>query len=286
MVGHYWLARANNLQPTPEITSEISSTIGPPSRVRGQGFTPAAIRRAKGKNSRNLLVIRDRRLGALDRQFRPPTRLGQSAQGRTRPFRFFFSTTRNPDWHRLHARPGSERKAREKTIVRGDFEKSGGTAENPQRPSSKPPHGVQSSRSRLSQTFLSQITGAGSRASRPPPISAKAWLAAFSLCGIGVGGRTSELSAVGPPAGRTGRGLDIQAILGRRCGDWDVVTPPTMAHSPKNPAALPRADVAFSRPTGAGAKDMVCCRNKDRLLLFPRYPPAARDGNRSARNTT
>jgi glucose-6-phosphate isomerase len=81
-----------------------------------------------------------------------------------------------------------------------------------------------------------------------------------------VGGRTSELSAVGLlPAAL--QGIDIDAILaGAR--EMDVAT--RSRETRKNPAAL-IALAWFSATGGAGKKDMVILPYKDRLELFSRY---------------
>jgi glucose-6-phosphate isomerase len=81
-----------------------------------------------------------------------------------------------------------------------------------------------------------------------------------------VGGRTSELSAVGLlPAAL--QGLDIQGMLdGARA--MDAVT--RVAEPLRNPAAL-LALMWYHAGGGRGAKDMVVLPYKDRLELFSRY---------------
>jgi glucose-6-phosphate isomerase len=81
-----------------------------------------------------------------------------------------------------------------------------------------------------------------------------------------IGGRTSELSAVGLlPAAL--QGLDVDAMLaGAR--DCDRVT--RMHETRKNPAAL-LALMWFHATGGRGAKDMVILPYKDRLELFSKY---------------
>jgi glucose-6-phosphate isomerase len=81
-----------------------------------------------------------------------------------------------------------------------------------------------------------------------------------------VGGRTSELSAVGLlPAAL--QGIDIQAILdGAKACDAVTRVPETR----KNPAAL-LALAWHHAGGGAGKKDMVILPYKDRLELFSRY---------------
>jgi len=81
-----------------------------------------------------------------------------------------------------------------------------------------------------------------------------------------VGGRTSELSAVGLlPAAL--QGIDIDAVLaGARA--MDVAT--RARETKRNPAAL-LALAWYSATGGAGKKDMVVLPYKDRLELFSRY---------------
>ena len=94
---------------------------------------------------------------------------------------------------------------------------------------------------------------------------AEKWLARFPMWDW-VGGRTSELSAVGLlPAAL--QGIDILAMLdgAEAC---DVLTREhTVA---KNPAAL-LALMWHHATEGRGTKDMVVLPYKDRLLLFSRY---------------
>jgi glucose-6-phosphate isomerase len=105
------------------------------------------------------------------------------------------------------------------------------------------------------------VTGAGSELDR----FAQGWVAKFPMWDW-VGGRTSELSAVGLlPAAL--QGLDIDAMLAgaRACDDITRQTT-TLA----NPAAL-MALMWFYAGEGKGKKDMVVLPYKDRLELFSRY---------------
>lgn len=107
------------------------------------------------------------------------------------------------------------------------------------------------------------ITGVGSALDRVAVDDG--WLARFPMWDW-VGGRTSELSAVGLlPAAL--QGLDIDAFLsGAR--DADAAT--RVRDVKKNPAALLAAMWHFVGG-GRGQKDMVVLPYKDRLELFSRY---------------
>ncbi len=107
------------------------------------------------------------------------------------------------------------------------------------------------------------ITMAGSKMDQTA--TAEGWLARFPMYDW-VGGRTSELSAVGLlPAAL--QGLDIDGMLAgaKACDDATRVN-----DLKSNPAAL-MALMWFHATGGKGQKDMVVLPYKDRLLLFSRY---------------
>ncbi len=91
------------------------------------------------------------------------------------------------------------------------------------------------------------------------------WLARFPMWDW-VGGRTSELSAVGLlPAALQGFPIDAM-LAGARAMDAHT----RIADAARNPAA--RLALAWHHATGGvGAKDMVILPYKDRLALFSRY---------------
>ncbi len=107
------------------------------------------------------------------------------------------------------------------------------------------------------------VTMAGSLLDRQA--SAEGWIARFPMWDW-VGGRTSELSAVGILPGLL-QGIDMEAMLaGAR--DCDAVT---RRHDvATNPAAL-MAMIWHVVTGGKGAKDLVVLPYSDRLLLFSRY---------------
>jgi glucose-6-phosphate isomerase len=107
------------------------------------------------------------------------------------------------------------------------------------------------------------ITGAGSKLDQTA--AAEGWLARFPMWDW-VGGRTSELSAVGLlPAAL--QGCDIDGLLAGAAAMDAVTRRPVTA---ENPAAL-LALMWYFCTDGRGARDMVVLPYKDRLLLFSRY---------------
>jgi glucose-6-phosphate isomerase len=107
------------------------------------------------------------------------------------------------------------------------------------------------------------VTGAGSKLDQTA--QQEGWLARFAMWDW-VGGRTSELSAVGLlPAAL--QGIDIQAMLDGAAAMDELTRYPVTT---RNPAAL-LALMWYFATDGRGAKDMVVLPYKDRLLLFSRY---------------
>lgn len=107
------------------------------------------------------------------------------------------------------------------------------------------------------------ITGVGSKLEKTA--QAEHWLSTFPMHDW-VGGRTSELSAVGLVAAAL-QGIDIQAMLdGAKIMD-DATR---LTEVKQNPAALLALSWYYSG-NGKGEKDMVILPYKDSLLLFSRY---------------
>jgi glucose-6-phosphate isomerase len=107
------------------------------------------------------------------------------------------------------------------------------------------------------------ITMPGSRLDKLA--SSENWLARFPMFDW-VGGRTSELSAVGLlPAAL--QGIDIDAMLAGAAA-CDAAT--RVHETRRNPAAL-MALMWYVATDGRGKKDLVVLPYKDRLLLFSRY---------------
>jgi glucose-6-phosphate isomerase len=250
MVGHYWL-RAPQLAPTADLTHEISSTLTAIKDFAAKVHS-GAIAGPKGK-FKNLLVIG---IGgsALGPQF------VHHALGRPRKDKLAVSFFDNTDPDGIDYVLAGLRGQLAKTIV-VVISKSGGTAET-RNGQLEAAAAFQAAGLDFTKHYVA-ITGAGSKLDQTA--IAQNWLARFPMWDW-VGGRTSELSAVGLlPAAL--QGLDIQAMLDGAAA-MDVVTRhPTTA---QNPAAL-LALMWYSATDGRGAKDMVVLPYKDRLLLFSRY---------------
>ena len=107
------------------------------------------------------------------------------------------------------------------------------------------------------------ITGANSKLDQRA--KAEGWITRLPMWDW-VGGRTSELAAVGLlPAAL--QGLDIDRMLAGAAA-MDAATRSTETH--QNPAALLSLMWYFATD-GAGSKDMVILPYKDRLMLFSKY---------------
>lgn len=250
MVGHYWL-RHSALAPSAGIRQEIDETVlalkAFAAEVHG-----GTIRGAKGA-FQNVLVIG---IGgsALGPQFVAKA-LGQPAADRLRVF--FFDNTDPDGMDKVLAEIGADL-AQTLSVV---ISKSGGTKETR--------NGMLEAQAAYEKAGLKfaqhavAVTGAGSDLDKVA--EQQRWVRRFPMWDW-VGGRTSELSAVGLlPAAL--QGLDVDAMLAgaKAC---DEVTRGIQTN--RNPAAL-LAAMWFHAGNGRGAKDMVVLPYKDRLELFSKY---------------
>ena len=252
-VGHYWL-RAPERAPDAETAEAIRGTLR---RIEDFARAVHAGRLAPQKAPRftNLLVVG---IGgsALGPQF------VADALGSPRdPLRPFFFDNTDPDGmvrelSRIAATDGGLPATL--TVV---ISKSGGTKETR--------NGMLVAADAYRKAGLAfakhavAVTGAESELDE---VAAKdGWLERFPMWDW-VGGRTSELSAVGLlPAAL--QGFDIEAMLAGAAACDEATRVPVVA---RNPAAM--LALAWHAETGGrGAKDMVVLPYKDRLLLFSRY---------------
>ena len=251
MVGHYWL-RNPKLAPTPEIAVEIENTLGA-IRKFAAAVHSGAIKPESAPRFTHLLCVG---IGgsALGPMFVADA-LGDPAADRM-AVQFIDNT--DPDGI---ARVLTRLEGRLDETLCVITSKSGGTPETR--------NGmllVADAYRRAGMDFARHavaITMAGSHLDQQA--RAEKWIETFPMFDW-VGGRTSELSAVGLlPAAL--QGLDIDAILaGAAACDEATRAPDTSA----NPAAL-LALAWFHATGGVGKKDMVVLPYKDRLLLFSRY---------------
>lgn len=249
-VGHYWL-RAPELAPSPDLRAAIEGTL-----ARVEAFAAdvhaARVRPERAARFRKLLVVG---IGgsALGPQLAAAA-LGSPAD-RMQPF--FFDNTDPDGFDRTLDAIGDDLGATLAVIV----SKSGGTKETR--------NGMLELEAAYRRLGLSlgahavAVTGEGSELDRFA--KERGFLARFPMWDW-VGGRTSELSAVGLlPAAL--QGLDIRGLLeGARAMDEQTRARETR----KNPAAM-LALAWYSATGGAGKKDMVLLPYKDRLELFSRY---------------
>lgn len=259
MVGHYWL-RAPELAPTPEIRKAIEETA---SNIKtfAKDIHEGRISPERGGKFKRILLIG---IGgsALGPQFVSHA-LGQP---NTDPCQIWFFDNSDPDGmdYTLSQIVQSSKSnsdhplASTLTIV---ISKSGGTKET-RNGQLEAQASYQKAGLNFSKHVIA-ITGQGSELSKTA--IAEKWITQFPMWDW-VGGRTSELSAVGlVPAAL--QGFDIEGILqGARL--MDVTT--CSSRTSKNPAAL-LALMWFYATEGRGSKDMVILPYKDRLLLFSRY---------------
>jgi glucose-6-phosphate isomerase len=261
-VGHYWL-RAPELAPSPELAAEIRAAV-----AKVEAFTAKVhsgeIHGAHGVFE-NLLCIG---IGgsALGPQLVAQA-LGQPGKDKLTPY--FFDNT-DPDGFDYVFDQLAGKLGRTIVIITS---KSGSTIETK--------NGMKEAAARYAAAGLDfakhavVVTGLGEKTDELGNKKYESELNAVALrqgflerfpMWDWVGGRTSELAAVGLlPAAL--QGLDIRGLLAGAAA-MDKLTRSDVTE--QNPAALLAASW-FHLTKGRGAKDMVVLPYKDRLLLFARY---------------
>jgi glucose-6-phosphate isomerase len=250
MVGHYWL-RNPALAPAPEIRREIEETL-----VKIKDFTAkihAGAIHGAGGAFKNFLLIG---IGgsALGPQFVAQA-LGNPRKDKLKPF--FFDNT-DPDGMNRTLSAIGKKLNRTLCIV---ISKSGGTKETR--------NGMLVAQAAYEKAGLNfgqhavAVTMFGSELDKYT--IANQWIERFPMWDW-VGGRTSELSAVGLlPAAL--QGIDIDGLVeGGRNADASTRSKTVKA----NPAAQ-LALAWFASGNGKGTKNMVVLPYKDRLELFSKY---------------
>jgi glucose-6-phosphate isomerase len=250
MVGHYWL-RNPTLAPTPEIRHEIEACLEKIKKFAVKIHTGEL--RASGGPFKNFLLIG---IGgsALGPQF-VANALSHPETDKLKPF--FFDNTDPDGMNRVLATIGLDLN-RTLTIV---ISKSGGTKETR--------NGMLVAEVAYERAGLNfskhsvAITMSGSELDNFS--SKKGWIDRFPMWDW-VGGRTSELSAVGLlPAALQGFNLD-EMLEGAKLSDKL-----TRTKSVKSNPAAQLALAWFESGNGKGTKNMVVLPYKDRLDLFSKY---------------
>ena len=253
MVGHYWL-RAPGLAPTEELRTVITSTLDAikdfTTKIhKGRLTTPG------GAKFKEVLVIG---IGgsALGPQFVSHA-LGRLKGNRDKMGISFFDNT-DPDGIDYVLKTLGTRLKQTLVVV---ISKSGGTAET-RNGMLEAQVAFKAAGLDFAKHFVA-VTGEDSKLDQVA--QKEGWLARFPMWDW-VGGRTSELSAVGLlPAALQGIKID-QMLVGAAA--MDAVTRRKSLRD--NPAAL-LALMWYWATAGRGTKDMVVLPYKDRLLLFSRY---------------
>jgi glucose-6-phosphate isomerase len=250
MVGHYWL-RNPSLAPSPAITQAIQGTL------EAIGTFTARVHRGELAGAsgpfRNVLVIG---IGgsALGPQFVAKA-LGHPRTDTLTPY--FFDNT-DPDGMDQVLAALEGRLGQTLALV---ISKSGGTPETR--------NGMVEARAAYERAGLRfaahavAITGDGSALHKTAV--AEGWIQTFPMWDW-VGGRTSELSAVGLlPAAL--QGLDIQGLLAGAKACDEATRNPVARDNPAAQLAL----MWYFLGEGRGTKDMVVLPYKDRFELFSKY---------------
>lgn len=251
-VGHYWL-RAPELAPGPELKTAIEETVAKV-KAFAEGVHSGRIAPESGGRFTNLLLI------GIGGSALGPQLVADALGGTSDPVRPFFFDNTDPDgmareMDRIAAAGGL---AKTLTVV---VSKSGGTKET--RNGMLAAQGAYTAKGLDFGRHAVAVTQEGSDLDKLA--RRQRWLDRFPMWDW-VGGRTSQLSAVGLlPAAL--QGIDVDGLLeGARACDAATRVPDVG----KNPAAL--LALAWYRETGGrGLKDMVVLPYKDRLLLLSRY---------------
>lgn len=250
MVGHYWL-RAPELAPTPEITHAINVTL------KNILEFVAAVHAGRIKPTHTNKFLHVLVIGIGGSALGPQLVAAALGSANDAMIPWFFDNT-DPDGFDQTIDALGDELASTLTVV---ISKSGGTKETR--------NGMLEAKAayeRRGLDFCRHAVAVTGEASELDKYAIEhGFLARFPMWDW-VGGRTSELSAVGLlPAAL--QGIDVEAVL--RGARWmDEVTRSTETKT--NPAGR-LAAAWFSATNGRGQKDMVLLPYKDRLELFSRY---------------
>ncbi|MDY7024299.1 MAG: glucose-6-phosphate isomerase, partial [Cyanobacteriota bacterium] len=250
MVGHYWL-RDPEIAPTPELKQEIISTLEK-IEAFAKKVHSGEIKPPQAEKFTDLLSIG---IGgsALGPQF-----VAQALTPNSPPINIHFIDNTDPDGIDRVLGELKERLSSTLTLV---ISKSGGTPE-PYNGMCEAKHAYETQGLNFSKHAIA-TTGVGSKLDQYA--KSEGWIETFPMADW-VGGRTSELSAVGLlPAAL--QGIDVRSMLeGAKIMD-EATRKPDLK---ENPAAL-LAMCWYYAGNGKGEKDMVVLPYKDSLQMFSRY---------------
>ncbi len=245
MVGHYWL-RTPDLAPNPQLRAEIEGTLAAVKRF-------AAAIHSEGRYTDVLSIgIGGSALGPM---------FVSDALGHPKTDKMRISFFDNTDPDGIERVLASLDGRLDKTLALV-ISKSGGTPETYN--GMKLAEAAYARQGLKFSEYAVAITMPGSKLDTTA--RSEGWKARFPMFDW-VGGRTSELSAVGLLAAAL-QGLDVDGLLeGARLTDAVTRLPETR----RNPAALLALMWYAATGNGKGEKDMVVLPYKDRLLLLSRY---------------
>lgn len=249
MVGHYWL-RTPELAPTEALKNEIIETQN---RVKAfaADVHEGRIVAPNGQKYTDLLVI------GIGGSALGPQWIASALSSSNDKMRVHFLDNTDPEgiWLTLESIKALE------TLLVVVISKSGSTPETRNGMITAAQY-LEDRGLKLSNRAVA-ITGTGSKLYQTA--QAENWIQTFPMWDW-VGGRTSELSAVGLlPAALQGIDIDSMCAGASAC---DVHT--RCRNIRKNPAAL-MALMWYHATSGKGLKDLVILPYKDKLLLFSRY---------------
>ncbi|BAY92307.1 MULTISPECIES: glucose-6-phosphate isomerase [unclassified Tolypothrix] len=250
MVGHYWL-RNPDLAPTPELTQEIVQTLEQ-IEAFAEKIQTGAIHPPRANRFTDVISI------GIGGSALGPEFVAEALSSDFPPLKIHFIDNTDPAG--IDRILTQLRNSLASTLVLV-ISKSGGTPE--------PRNGmIEVKKAYAGQNldfaqYAVAITSADSNLDKVA--KSEGWLARFPMYDW-VGGRTSEMSAVGlVPAAL--QGIDIRAML-EGAKEMDDAT--RVADLKNNPAALLALSWYYAG-NGKGEKDMVVLPYKDSLLLFSRY---------------
>jgi glucose-6-phosphate isomerase len=250
MVGHYWL-RNPDLAPSPEVTQEIVNTLEQ-IEVFAEKIHTGAIHPPKASRFTDVISI------GIGGSALGPEFVAEALAPDFPPVTIHFIDNSDPTGIDRVLTQVRNRLPSTLVLV---ISKSGGTPE--------PRNGmieVKKAYAGQNLDFANYAIAITSVDSNLDKIAkTEGWLARFPMYDW-VGGRTSEMSAVGlVPAAL--QGIDVGAMLDGAKEMDDATRVPDLK---KNPAAL-LALAWYHSGNGKGQKDMVVLPYKDSLLLFSRY---------------